>query len=239
MCRDDVIVALGINGVDELPDMVGEKIIEGGSLHDIWLDPEMAVGPGSKDKENREALADELRKTANETKADLAQNKEFGQHFEYATYLRAKKLAEATGVRTLYAHTMTLDVILRRDADPGSLLRAQLGDMVGKGLVIAALLKRAGKFDHLGERIPAAVKPEAMVALARFARDFEHYENVSDVQERLLTSGYWLDPSPEQYSVAVVPVMWPDPSVEPLMKDVNPTGSGDMTFGAFFLIGGV
>ena len=45
------------------------------------------------------------------------------------------------------------------------------------------------------------------------------------------------------YSLAVVPVMWPSVSEEDseatLPRRLNPTGSGDMTFGAFVLLAGV
>jgi hypothetical protein len=234
LCREGLVVAAGINGIDELPDLVHKNWRDGNGLNDLWLNPEEMRRSGY----NNEILA-EAQKTAKKTKAEA---KSSGRYFEYVTYLRAKKLAEALGVRTLYVHTVTLDFILRRDADPGALLHAQLGDMMGKGLVIAALLKRAygkGWFEHLNERMPPAVKPEAMAKLAQFARDFEAYEHVPGAEDRLFRSGYWLAPARDQYSLAVVPVMWPDVSEAELPSDLNPTGSGDMTFGAFFFLGGV
>lgn len=49
--------------------------------------------------------------------------------------------------------------------------------------------------------------------------------------------------SPDKYSLAVVPVMWPDVAgqgaLSKFQKNLNPTGSGDMTFGAFVLLGGL
>jgi hypothetical protein len=219
LCREGVIVAAGINGVDELPDVVGERILIENNLYDFWLDP--------KDLKNS------LQSEAKDPKLR-------GEHFEYITYLRAKRLAEVMGVRTLYVHTMTLDIILRKEADPGSLLRAQLGDMMGKGLVIAALLRRAhrGKWvDELNQKITPAVKPEAMSILGKFASDFAHYEENPGAEDRLLHSGFSLAPTPNDYSLAIVPVMWPHH--EEVTKDLNATGSGDMTFGAFFFLGGV
>ncbi len=226
LCRDDVIVALGINGVDELPQVTGQESL-GLQLYDWWLDPQQlpaaiqpAAQPGARP----------------------------GQHFEYLTYKRAGQLAQATGVRTLYVHTLTLDFILRRDADPGALLRAQLGDMMGKGLVIAALLQRNYGNDWLSalKKMTPAVNPTAMAKLGRFAQDYDTFEPSepgAQAGHRLLSSGYRLASKPGAYSLAVVPVVWPHVSDEAagdaLPADMNPTGAGDMTFGAFFLLGGV
>jgi hypothetical protein len=122
-------------------------------------------------------------------------------------------------------------------------------------------------------KMPAAFNPEAMERLNRFARDFETYEKLPGAAERLLSRGYWLAKSRDAYSVAAVPVVWPevsetgratepaaDPVTQPnnssptgdsgraaksqknpvkLPDKLNTTGAGDMTFGAFFLLGGV
>ena len=216
MCRDGVIAALGINGIDELPDVTGAKMIQQHHLDDFHLDPETLHA------DLHEAAADSQREAPR----------------EYLTYLRARKLAEATGVRSLYVHTTTLDFILRRDTDPGALVHAQLGDMMGKGLVIAALLQRAygDAWYKAGlDKMTPAVNPKAMERLGRFAADFERFEPAPGAGARLLHSGYWIASGQEHYSVAVVPVMWPSTDEIP----INPTGSGDMTFGAFFFLGGV
>lgn len=216
LCQENIVIALGINGVDELPNVTGKASLDM-QLYDWWFDPQQ--------------ISNELQAQA----ADC----------DYLTYLRAKKLAEATQVRTLYVHTMTLDLILRRDADPGALLRAQLGDLMGKGLVIAALLQRNYRqnwFDAL-KKMPPAVNPKAMACLGQFALDFEKHENIAGSKDRLLTSGYRLATSSNEYSLAVVPVVWPHISDQEVAKglpeNMNPTGAGDMTFGAFFLLGGV
>jgi len=235
LCREGLIVAVGINGIDELPDLVHRNWRDDKGFNDFWVNPKEMTNPRYEDE-----ILEEAQKTASQTKAEA--KKSPGKYFEYVTYLRAKKLAEALGVRTLYVHTLTLDFILRKDADPGALLRAQLGDMMGKGLVIASLLNRAYAdrwLDQLKEKMPPAVKPDAMAKLGRFAMDFEEVEKAKGSEDRLLHSGYWLAPSAAQYSLAVVPVMWPDVSEAGLPKDLNPTGSGDMTFGAFFFLGGV
>lgn len=218
LCRKNIVIALGINGIDELPWVIGEANSE--RENDWKFDPQ--------------ELPDELRTPA-----------ATDDHFDYLTYRRAKKLAQTTQVRTLYVHTETLDFILRRDADPGALLRSQLGDLMGKGFVIAALLQRnygPEWVNHL-KKMPPAVNPEAMAHLGQFASDFKKYENLNGSQDRLLTSGYWLATSPNAYSVAVVPIVWPPVSDQAvkrgLPKDMNPTGAGDMTFGAFFFLGGV
>jgi hypothetical protein len=230
LCREGTVVALGINGIDELPGVVGRPSLDSG-LSDFWLDP-ASMPP---DEELRIELATEH------------QTDTFGPHFEYVTYRRAKRLAEATGVRTLYVHTNTLDFVLRRDADPGSLLRAQLGDMMGKGLVIAALLQRAapdGTWENAPRRtrLTPAITPEAMVRLARFAHDFQRVDQ-PDSAERLLNGGYWVAPKATDLSLAVVPVLWPriaeDGTSSSVFSDVNTTGAGDMSMAAFLLLGGV
>lgn len=227
LCRDGVIVAMGLNGIDELPEITGSDRFGRAFQLDCDTLPagviSAAVRPGYS-----------------------------GPIPEYLTYLRARKLARALGVRTLYVHTETLDFILRKEADPGALLRAQLGDMMGKGLVIAALLQRTygdNWLSQLNQRMPPAVKPEAMVRLWEFANDFGDHEfgagtpQGAAARDRLLSSGCWLAAAASDYSVAVVPVMWPDVSEgsadDALPPGFNPTGSGDMTFGAFFLLGGL
>jgi hypothetical protein len=214
LCRSGVVVALGINGEDELPGLVGDEALAM-KLPEFWLDP-----------------------TEGKSVAGAACP-------EYLTYVRARKLAEATGVRTLYVHTNSLDLILRSNGDPGALLRAQQGDMMGKGLVIAALMQRAYGDDwakELRKKMPLAVKPEAMASLVKFAQDFAKYQDAPRAEEQLMLSGFWLGSSRERHSIAVVPVMWPSVGngVAPeLPERLNPTGAGDMTFGAFILLGGV
>ena len=219
LCRSGLVAAIGINGVDELPYVVGEKMIAENRLYEFWLD----TGSAHPDLQAETSALD--RQT---------------DHFEYVTFLRARHLARVLDVRTLYVHTMTLDFIFRKNADPGSLLRAQLGSMMAKGLVIAALLRRSHGdkwFDELDRKMTPAIKPAAMATLGRFAFDFCRYENFPEAEERLLRSGFWLAPTTDEYSLAVAPVMWPHQ--EHLAEDFNATGSGDMTFGAFFFLGGV
>lgn len=226
LCQKGIVVALGINGLDELPTVLNDHKLANEA--DLWFEPLDLPEP-----------------LQTEAKAV----KEPGPHFEYLTYLRARTLAEFMGVRTLYAHTTTLDVILRRDADPGALLRAQQGDMMGKGLGLAALLQRAYGSDWLTtpdlDKLPMAINPQAMACLGQFASDFARYEGQAAAEDQLLYSGYWLSSttSGHPYSLAVVPVMWP-PAAEnqpapQLPQKLNTTGGGDMAFGAFFFLGGV
>jgi len=225
LCREDLIVALGINGVDELPKVTGKEILEKTKLFDLFLDSKKL---DTKLQEAAEAITGA------------------SEHFEYITLLRARKLAQFTGVRTLYVHTLDIDLVLRKDADPGSLLRAQLGDIMSKALVIAALLKRSygdSWASQLTEKMPPAVKPQAMEKLCGFARDFEYFEGINNSADRILRSGYWISPQKENYSFASIPVIWPhisdDNPADALPERLNTTGSGDMTFGAFFFLGGV
>ena len=223
LCKQGVIGTLGINGIDELPRLTGEAALHK-QLFDLWLDP---------------------KRLPKQIRAEAIQAVGLGKHFEYLTYLRAQRLATVTNVRTLYVHTLTLDFILRREVDPGAVSKAQEGDIMGKGFAIAALLQRAYKNDWLDElkKMPLAVNPTAMAKLGQFAKDFEAYEEEDGAAERLLNSGYWLSTSSNQYLLAVVPVMWPpvseDRTANNLPERLNPTGAGDMTFGAFFLLGGV
>jgi hypothetical protein len=222
MCKQGVIGTLGVNGIDELPRLTGEAVLKK-QLFDLWLDPKH--------------MPEQIRAEANQAAGQ-------GKHFEYLTYRRGQKLATATNVRTLYIHTLTLDFVLRRDTDPGAVSKAQEGDMMGKGFVIAALLQRAYGRDWRNElkKMPLAINPKAMAKLGQFARDFEAYEE-GGAAERLLNSGYWFSSSSNQYLLAVVPVMWPPVSeiraAGSLPERLNPTGAGDMTFGAFFLLSGV
>jgi hypothetical protein len=234
-CSRGLVAALGVNGEDELPPMAAN----------LQYRPSYTGLHG--------ALLSEAQNTGLK-----------GSGFAYITYLRARTLAEAIGVNTLYVHTNSLDFILQRHATPGALLRAQLADMKGKGLVIAALLRKAygESWDKHLVKIPPTVKPGAMAELARFARDFADHESQGPgqretVYRRILHSGIWLAPSASSYSVAVVPVMWPPvgenavpakrgkkgvpgATAEPeLPEKLNSTGAGDMTFGAFFYLGGV
>ena len=223
LCREETIVALGINGVDELPDITRARAIEEPGLRDFAMD--------------HNDLLLQLTERAGVTNADPS--------FEYLTYLRAKHFAKATGVRTLYVHTLSLDLILRKNADPGSLLRAQLGDIMSKGLVIAAMLQRTYQDNWSNEvqnKMPPAVKPEAMKSLGTFAMNFRRYEKLPlDSVYHILRNGYWLATSQDEYSVAVVPVVWPnvDAIGGELPDKLNTTGSGDMTFGTFFFLAGV
>ncbi|MEE4356328.1 MAG: hypothetical protein V2I97_07645 [Desulfococcaceae bacterium] len=101
-------------------------------------------------------------------------------------------------MRTLYVHSNTLDFILRKDADPGALFRAQQGDIMGKGLVIAALMRRAYGKNWTNEKdmdkMTPAVTPEAMKRMGKFAVDFEEYEKISGSRDRILHKGYWIAP---------------------------------------------
>jgi hypothetical protein len=249
LCRGGVIVALGINGVEELGDVVGHKGSLKQGLYNLWLDPN-SLGRDPRGQQTDLSEARELRKLAADAKGG-------GSCFEYVTYKCALKLAEAIGVPTLYVHTTTLDIILKRNADPGSLLHAQLGDMMAKGLVLGALLRRSygEQWSDQIDKLPAAINPEAMKRLGAFARQFEDFEGAVGAADQLLEHGYWLGQG-GGYSLAVVPVMWPPASGMPtpetqqdptsggpkqweLPDKLNPTGSGDMTFGAFFLLGGV
>jgi hypothetical protein len=132
-------------------------------------------------------------------------------------------------------------MVLRRNADPGSLQSAQRAAFMGKGLVIASLMKRSYPADWAAKLpdIPFAVNPEAMVSLWHFANHFNRFRAPGSF-ESLLTSGLWVNPNDDDYSLALLPVLWP--ALEDRKKmppELNTTGAGDMTFGVFFYLGGV
>jgi hypothetical protein len=213
LCRDEIIVAVGINGVEELPQIVSDDTL--GSKAVSFL---------------VESRIQEALKTARP---------------DFRVYARAQALAELLGVRTLFVHTTTFDLILRKDADPGALFHAQVADIIGKGAVIAGLLKRTFRdqwLEHLARRMPPAPNPEAMAALAEFAQDFDHFVAPGSFQQ-ITEQGFWLAPSPSEYSLAAVPVIWPPVSEQgsgpDLPEGLNTTGAGDMTFAAFFFLSGV
>lgn len=223
LCGNGTIVALGINGEDELPEITNVTKGKDGKdndpvSYDCYLDPnEIPLEIRSK----------HLDKNACE--------------FLYITYLRAKVLAEGLGVRTLYVHTNSIDMVLRRGADPGALATAQHAAFVGKGLVLAALMQKSYGATWLDEmpRVPLAVKPESMVQLWCFAELFDKYTAKGSF-ESLLMNGLWLNPDREGYSVAVLPVIWPALEDQVNMPpELNATGAGDMTLGAVFYLGGL
>ena len=166
---------------------------------------------------------------------------------EYETYRRALKFAKFLSVRTLYVHTNSVDFVLRRDADPGALLSAQRADLVGKGLVLGALLERAYGRNWIREivsegfRFAPAVSGKALQALWDFAEDFAALEGVAGAKNTLLETGIWVRPEKGEFSFAVAPVLWPtfsDQSGPGLPDKLNTTGAGDMTFGAFYFLSG-
>jgi hypothetical protein len=217
LCRDGTIVALGINGEDELTEITSFGKAPPVS-YDLHLDPtEIQI---------------EIRAGAHQ-KTHCA--------FPFITYLRACRLAGVLGVRTLYVHTTSIDILVRRDADPGSLATAQHAAFLGKGLVLAALMKKSygdDWMDHMPS-IPLAVNPESMQQLWCFAQLFDkHVAAGSD--DSLLTTGLWYNPEPGGYSVAVLPVIWPSVDDQDRMPpEFNATGAGDMTLGTVFYLGGL
>lgn len=216
-CAEGLVSTVGVNGEedDELPKLVQKRKL---------LDE--APIPGVLKQE-----------------ATAANRNASFPHFEYLTYLRAQALAADLGVQTLYVHTTGLDFILSSGRPAGELDRLQGAAMVGKGLGLAGLL-----FRNYGEawntpeniaKLPAAVKPDAMVRLYRFVRDFVRLGKLD------LENARWLIRSGQlrghgAYSLAVLPVLWPAPSGNPpevmLPNEFNSTGAGDMAFGAFFLL---
>jgi len=227
LCGEGAIVGLGINGEDELPEIT--NFTAGGQAGGT----SRSVPPVSYD------FYLDLAEVPTELRA--AERDKTSAAFPYITYLRARKLARALGVRTLYVHTNSIDMALRRSADPGSLVQAQRAAFLGKGLVIAALMKRSYPEDWMRQLpdMPLAVNPEAMVKLWNFALHFDKHQARGSF-ETLVTTGLWINPDDGDYSLALVPVLWPSLADRNKMPPgLNTTGAGDMTFGAFFYLGGI
>jgi hypothetical protein len=222
LCQDGVVVALGVNGEQELIALMQRASLTEPALHSLWLDPA--------------ELDPEL---AGEARSD-----DVGRHFEYLTYLRARRLVEILKVPTLYVHTTRVDLLLCRDNSPGALAAARDGDMMGKALTLAALLQRAYPAAQRKDlKQPAAILPKALARLGLFAQDFARFQSQPSASRMLMYEGYWRDFAPDGFSLAAVPVMWPSEAglreMGGLPKDLNTTGAGDMSFAAFLLLGGV
>jgi hypothetical protein len=119
--------------------------------------------------------------------------------------------------------------------------------LVGKGLVLGALMHRSYGVDWVNElassgfRFPPAVSGRALKALWGFAEDFAANEGAEGARVTLRETGIWMRPERGKYSFAVAPVLWPtfsDQSGVGLPDKLNTTGAGDMTFGAFYFLSG-
>lgn len=210
LCTQDIVSAVGINGEDDLPLLVESEAL---NIAQRLFDPHCIP-------------------------VEIGEANGFSAHSEYLTYLRAQGLAKWLGVQQLYVHTNSVDLVIQHGDDAQRLYAAQQGIMIGKGWVIGALAKRCWPRDPLLhiDRFYPAVKPEAMEKLAGFTRDFVRYQKLSEKNEiELLETGVWLAGDPAGYSMAAVPVLWP--SGPELPPDLNTTGAGDMSFGAFMLFG--
>lgn len=119
------------------------------------------------------------------------------------------------------------------NANDFGIAKKKAGDAVEK-------LKRLKKFPTIYQTAQEEVRPSLSLtllpnsfkALVQFASDFVrhklqlHGEQAREAFEKLINSGYYVERGPEGYSVAVIPIMWPQ-----LPIWINPTGAGDITSG--------
>lgn len=213
LCRQGIISTVGINGEDELVELAREenKKAPGDCLYTHTDIPTALQGCDVDDIENN--------------------------HFEFFNYLRAVDLAQCLEVSRLYVHTTNVDLIIDRDGNEEALVKAQAACLKGKGWVMGALGYRCWGEEMYSriEHFPPAVKPDALVRLARLVQDLEQHQGMPAADaRRMRETGLWRAGQGRPYAVAAVPVLWPsDPGTLPI--DLNVTGSGDMSFGAFMI----
>jgi hypothetical protein len=150
----------------------------------------------------------------------------------YRRYLYARALAEILHLDRIYVHGNEVDLILRKNATPGELRQEIIADLFVKGLVILAILKRSFKDNWVDEArklgtSKLTLAEKGFQALFRFGLDLYKEKRWSAEElEAFARSGYYCDRRPGAYSVAVVPVMWPE-----LPNNIVSTGAGDICSG--------
>jgi hypothetical protein len=110
-----------------------------------------------------------------------------------------------------------------------------------KGAVIVSLLLRNGR-DPLTIELPPALYHEGFRALIQFASAFARAKYAVDkpaqrgLFERIVADGYFLETKNDEYSVALIPVMWPE--VVAVDPSINTTGAGDICSGIDLIYSG-
>jgi ADP-dependent phosphofructokinase/glucokinase len=127
----------------------------------------------------------------------------------------AEEFARQLGVERLYLHTNSADVVLRRNATPGTMRQEIQADLFAKGALLAALYRRHNPRGWQGEI--------SKVAPVLLLDGFKNLIEVAEGDEFLLNHGYRLSKPSGAYSLAVVPVMWPDspPAITSSAGDIS------------------
>jgi len=159
----------------------------------------------------------------------------------YQRYVQALRLVQTLELDRLYVHGNDVDLILRKGASEAALEQEVHADLFTKGAVIVSVLLRNG-LDPQTYSLPRALYHDGFKALIEFAWQFSREEHPSDTGKRralfeqLVNDGYYLAAGRDEYSVAIVPVMWPE--AVRLEPSINTTGAGDICSGISLLYSG-
>jgi hypothetical protein len=143
----------------------------------------------------------------------------------FRRYQRSVALAQRLGLQRLYIHGNDVDLILRQNGSPEAMRREIQADLFAKGVVVLAILQRNLEDwpSHAIQLAPVLLW-KGFQALIAFAWDFVDQRGQDEALfKELVETGYTLVDSPEDYAVAVVPVMWPT-----LPPGIYPGGAGDI-----------
>jgi len=149
---------------------------------------------------------------------------------------RAMHLARQLALDELYVHGNDVDLIVRRRTTRTALRQKVAITLFAKGAVLLALLSRSGQAwrDYVQqEGIPPVFTPEGFatcltlaheLAMRRFKRGAIERPLVGRTLVNIVRSGYYYEQDPNEYSVIVVPVMWPKLNIH-----FATAGAGDIT----------
>jgi ADP-dependent phosphofructokinase/glucokinase len=157
-------------------------------------------------------------------------------------YDQAVHLARALGLDELYVHGTDVDLIVRRRTSRGALRQEIAVTLFAKGVVLLALLQRSvpNWTQYVQQAvIPPLLKAEGFVALLELAKGLamRHFPNNEPLERRTFAdigqSGYYYERDPEDYSMMVIPVMWPALDIP-----FSTAGAGDITSSVVALYAG-
>jgi ADP-dependent phosphofructokinase/glucokinase len=148
-------------------------------------------------------------------------------------YDRAVHLARQLDLDELYVHGNDADLIVRRGATRGALRQEIAITLFAKGVVLLTLLQRSipDWLDRINPSdVPPVLKADGFLALLELAKGLAMRRFSSDETlerrafEDMIQSGYHYEQRPDEYSVMVVPVMWPALDIP-----FSTAGAGDTT----------
>lgn len=161
----------------------------------------------------------------------------------YSRYQHARRLAELLDLERIYVHGNDVDLVLRRGASEAALQQEIHADLFTKGAVVVSILLRNGlDLAQSGKVIYRTLYHKGFGALIEFAGRFAQAQHSHDAQtqrrhlQQYVSDGYFLAPERSDYSVAVIPVMWPE--VVRSKANINTTGAGDICSGLSLVYSG-